>query len=218
MEQGVVVLEGKAVGGRKAQGTDCVGGPPAAALIETPRSLSRSDSEKLSSASFLRGFLHEFWRERALSVTLLARTRNRAHIRMEFAQAWLAEGPPYHGASEFKHKGEMYKCGGRFDKEKKLWKAIDKDSFVNMVESGKWTPRGVDGPTAVRVIQSAAAARCKTRRARRRTTRRLPRNKKPVLTPEQLEEPRRARRRASPDDKPDELERLAKRLASRRPW
>lgn len=126
---------------------------------------------------------------------------------MEFAQAWLAEGPPYYGDSEFKHKGEMYKCGGRFDKEKKLWKAIDKDSFVNMVESGKWTPRGVDGSTAVRVIhlQRQQVQDAKSKKAYEEAA---ARNKKPVLTAKQMEE--KARKEAgTPDDKPEELERLA---------
>lgn len=127
---------------------------------------------------------------------------------MEFAQAWLAEGPPYYGASEFKDKGEMYKCGGRFDKEKKLWKAIDKNSFVNMVESGKWKPQGVDGPTAVRVIQ-LQRQKVQDAKSKKAYDEAVAKNKKPELTPEQLEA--KARKEAGiPEDKPDELERLAK--------
>jgi len=129
---------------------------------------------------------------------------------MEFAQAWLAEGPPYYGDSEFKDKGEMYRCGGRFDKEKKLWKAIDKDSFVNMVQSGKWTPQGVDGPIAVRVIQLQfqKMQEEKSKKAYQEAVAKN-KNKKPELTPEQVEE--KARKEAGiPDDKPEELERLAK--------
>lgn len=124
---------------------------------------------------------------------------------MEGAQAYVREGPPYFGKSDFKDLKAIKQAGGRWSGEKKLWKAPDASALKALIETGVWEPDGAEGRlvlVAIRMQQNADEAK---REAMYKAA--ALKKAAPVLTEAQMEAKQRKDCGVS-EDTPEQLARL----------
>lgn len=142
---------------------------------------------------------------RLFAPTLTVCAGVRTYVQMHAAQTYIENGPPYFGTSQFSDVHVVKKAGGRWNPEKKQWKAFDESTLKTLIETGVWHPEDAEG----RLILVALRIKHSAEEAKRDTLfkKAVAKRAAPVLTEQQLHE---KKRRAScvEEDSKEELDRL----------